>query len=145
MNHALREVLGEDVEQRGSLVSDDRLRFDFTHSKAMSADELARVEMLVNAAIARTMVVDALVVPLELAKGIHGVRAVFGERYPDPVRVVSVGAKVTDMLAEPANPKWRNCSVEFCGGEPGRSGGEMPLLRGILCLRCLWQDHGKGR
>ena len=125
MNHALREVLGEDVEQRGSLVSDDRLRFDFTHSKAMSADELARVEMLVNAAIARTMLVDAVVVPLELAKGIHGVRAVFGERYPDPVRVVSVGAKVTDMLAEPANPKWRQCSVEFCGGTHTRNSEEV--------------------
>jgi alanyl-tRNA synthetase len=125
MNHALREVLGGEVEQRGSLVADDRLRFDFTHPKAMSHEELAKVEMLVNAKIAKTMVVDAKIVPLELAKAINGVRAVFGERYPDPVRVVSIGATVADLLADPSNARWRECSVEFCGGTHTRSSEEV--------------------
>jgi len=125
MNHALRDVLGGEVEQRGSLVADDRLRFDFTHPKAMSHEELAKVEMLVNAKIAKTMVVDAKVVPLELAKAINGVRAVFGERYPDPVRVVSIGATVSDLLADPSNARWRECSVEFCGGTHTRSSEEV--------------------
>jgi alanyl-tRNA synthetase len=81
--------------------------------------------MLVNAKIAKTMVVDAKVVPLELAKAINGVRAVFGERYPDPVRVVSIGATVSDLLAEPSNARWRECSVEFCGGTHTRSSEEV--------------------
>ncbi|NBQ15016.1 MAG: hypothetical protein EBU31_10515 [Proteobacteria bacterium] len=106
-------------------MADDRLRFDFTHPKAMSHEELAKVEMLVNAKIAKTMVVDAKVVPLELAKAINGVRAVFGERYPDPVRVVSIGATVPDLLADPSNPRWRECSVEFCGGTHTRSSEEV--------------------
>ena len=116
MNHALREVLGAGVEQRGSLVADDRLRFDFTHAKAMSVDELAKVEVSVNAAIARTLPVSVATVPLEKAKSIAGVRAVFGERYPDPVRVVAIGATVDDMLADPSNERWQAMSIEFCGG-----------------------------
>jgi alanyl-tRNA synthetase len=116
MNHALREVLGAGVEQRGSLVSDDRLRFDFTHAKAMSPDELAKVEVMVNAAIAKTLPVHVATVPLEKAKAINGVRAVFGERYPDPVRVVAIGASVEDMLADPSNARWKGMSIEFCGG-----------------------------
>ena len=116
LNHALRAVLGNEVEQRGSLVADERLRFDFTHPRAMTHDELAKAEMLVNAAIAKAMRVHHAVVPLDKAKAIHGVRAVFGERYPDPVRVVSIGVPVEQLVAEPANPAWREHSVEFCGG-----------------------------
>ncbi|MFM8642972.1 MAG: alanine--tRNA ligase-related protein, partial [Phycisphaerales bacterium] len=116
MNHALREVLGGDVEQRGSLVADDRLRFDFTHGRAMTPDEVGRVEVLVNAAIARTLPVHHATVPLDRARAISGVRAVFGERYPDPVRVVAIGATVEDMLADPSNARWRGLSIEFCGG-----------------------------
>ncbi|MBM4098703.1 MAG: alanine--tRNA ligase [Planctomycetes bacterium] len=125
MNHALREVLGGEVEQRGSLVADDRLRFDFTHPKAMTPDELAKVEVMVNAAIARKAVVDTATVPLAQAKAINGVRAVFGERYPDPVRVVAVGATVQEMLADPSNARWRGCSVEFCGGTHAKGGGDV--------------------
>ena len=125
LNLALREVLGEDVQQRGSLVAEDRLRFDFTHPKAMSAEELARTEMLANAAIARTMKVDTAIVPLAQAKSINGVRAVFGERYPDPVRVVAIGGTVAEMLADPSNARWRECSVEFCGGTHTRSSEEV--------------------
>jgi alanyl-tRNA synthetase len=124
MNHALREVLGGDVEQRGSLVADDRLRFDFTHGRAMTPEEVGRVEMLVNAAIARTLPVHHASVPLDKARAISGVRAVFGERYPDPVRVVAIGATVEEMLADPSNARWRGLSIEFCGGTHLRNAEE---------------------
>lgn len=124
LNHALRTVLGAEVEQRGSLVAEDRLRFDFTHPRAMTQQELARVEMLVNADIAKSLRVHAAVVPLAQARAVRGVRAVFGERYPDPVRVVSIGVPVERLLAEPANAEWEKYSVEFCGGTHLRSSDE---------------------
>jgi alanyl-tRNA synthetase len=71
---------------------------------------------MVNAAIAKTLPVHVATVPLEKAKAINGVRAVFGERYPDPVRVVAIGASVEDMLADPSNARWKGMSIEFCGG-----------------------------
>ncbi|MFM1831550.1 MAG: hypothetical protein RLZZ558_1890 [Planctomycetota bacterium] len=116
LNWALRQVLGDEVQQRGSLVADDRLRFDFSFGRAMTAPEIAKVEQLVQQAIAKNLKVDAADAPLAAAKAVHGVRAVFGEKYPDPVRVVSIGATVSELLADPANAKWRQCSVEFCGG-----------------------------
>jgi alanyl-tRNA synthetase len=115
-NWALREVLGDGVQQKGSLVDPEKLRFDFSHGKAMSEDELARVEDLVNRSIESRMPVYTQVVPQEQAMKIHGLRAVFGEKYPPMVRVVSIGAPVTDLLAHPENPKWRQYSIEFCGG-----------------------------
>lgn len=124
LNHALRTVLGGEVEQRGSLVAEDRLRFDFTHSRAIGAEELARVEMLVNAEIAKALRVHHASVPLESARRIRGVRAVFGERYPDPVRVVSIGVPVDRLLAEPDRAEWAGYSIEFCGGTHLRSSDE---------------------
>lgn len=101
LNGALRKVLGDGVAQRGSLCNDEKLRFDFSHKKALKAKELREVEILCQKSIANAEEVTAEVMPLEDAKKIDGVRAVFGEVYPDPVRVVSVGA---------------DTSVEFCGG-----------------------------
>lgn len=101
LNGALRKVLGDDVDQRGSLCNDEKLRFDFSHKKALSAKELQEVEELCQKSIAASEVVTAKVMPLSEAKEIDGVRAVFGEVYPDPVRVVSIGS---------------DTSVEFCGG-----------------------------
>jgi alanyl-tRNA synthetase len=115
-NWALREVLGDSVEQKGSLVDPDKLRFDFSHGKSMSDQELSRVEGMVREQIARKLPVYAEVAPQEQALKIHGLRAVFGEKYPPMVRVVSIGAPVKDLLADPANPKWRQFSIEFCGG-----------------------------
>ncbi len=115
-NWALRETLGDDVHQKGSLVDPDKLRFDFTHGKAMADDELSRVEQLVSNAIEKGHKVYAENAPQEQALKINGLRAVFGEKYPPMVRVVSVGAPVKDLLADPANPKWRAYSIEFCGG-----------------------------
>ena len=71
------------------------------------------------------MKVDTAIVPLAQAKSINGVRAVFGERYPDPVRVVAIGGTVAEMLADPSNARWRECSVEFCGGTHTRSSEEV--------------------
>lgn len=116
LNYALREVLGDDVAQRGSLVAPDRLRFDFSHGAALADTELARVEALATRYVRQNSDVYTADVPLAAARAIAGVRAVFGETYPDPVRVVSVGVPVEDLLREPANPAWRSVSVEFCGG-----------------------------
>jgi alanyl-tRNA synthetase len=115
-NWALREVLGEGVQQKGSLVDPEKLRFDFSHGKSLSDDELAKVETLVNERIAKKLPVYAQVAPQEQALKINGLRAVFGEKYPPLVRVVSIGAPVNDLLADPSNEKWRQYSIEFCGG-----------------------------
>ncbi|CAR27690.1 hypothetical protein ZYGR_0N01750 [Zygosaccharomyces rouxii] len=116
LNFALREVLGNDIEQKGSLVAPEKLRFDFSHKKGMAADEILKVEDICNKQIKENMSVYYKDVPLTDAKSIYGVRAVFGETYPDPVRVVSVGKSVDDLLANPSNEEWSKYSVEFCGG-----------------------------
>ncbi len=109
MNWALRKVLGEHVEQKGSLVDALKTRFDFTHNDSLSAAQIAEVERLVNEQIYADLPVTAVVESLEKAKKIAGVRAVFGEKYPDPVRVLMIGA------TKPEEATVDN-SVEFCGG-----------------------------
>ncbi|BFZ63647.1 Alanine--tRNA ligase [Saitoella coloradoensis] len=116
LNYALREVIGDNVHQRGSLVAPEKLRFDFTHKTGLTIPELAKVEELSNIAIKDNVKVYAKDVKLDFAKEIAGVRAVFGETYPDPVRVVSVGVSVEDILADPKNERWEKTSIEFCGG-----------------------------
>ncbi|RNJ52940.1 hypothetical protein D7B24_002637 [Verticillium nonalfalfae] len=116
LNHALREVLGEDVNQKGSLVDDGKLRFDFSHKKGVEIPELKKIEELSNEYIRKNQKVYAEDVELEKAREIETLRAVFGETYPNPVRVVSVGVPVKDLLENPKKPEWRNISVEFCGG-----------------------------
>ncbi len=130
-NLGLRATLGADVHQKGSLVAQDRLRFDFSHSQPVSPDELAKVEKIVRDQIRQDLTVYAQLAPLAAAKGVHGVRAVFGETYPDPVRVVSIGQPVPDLLSSPANPAWQEVSVEFCGGthvESTRSIGDFAII-----------------
>ncbi|KAH8592098.1 putative alanyl-tRNA synthetase [Bisporella sp. PMI_857] len=116
LNHSLREHLGDDVNQKGSLVDEEKLRFDFSHKSAVTPAEIKKIEDSSNKYIRQNSVVYAKDVDLDIAKGINGVRAVFGETYPNPVRVVSVGVEVETLLANPKNPDWRNVSVEFCGG-----------------------------
>jgi alanyl-tRNA synthetase len=116
LNWALRETLGSGVDQKGSLVAPDRLRFDFSHSKPVSPTELSAIEQLVREKIAADLPVYADAAPLNLARNITGLRAVFGEAYPDPVRVVSIGVPVSKLLDDTKNPEWQKYSIEFCGG-----------------------------
>jgi alanyl-tRNA synthetase len=116
MNHKLRAVLGEHVQQKGSLVDDEKLRFDFSHNAAVTAEQIEQVEQLVNADIAADLPVYWEVAPQQDAMKIHGLRAVFGEKYPPKVRVVSIGVPLKDLLDNPGNTEWQNYSVEFCGG-----------------------------
>ncbi|MGH0118429.1 UNVERIFIED_CONTAM: hypothetical protein FKN15_023365 [Acipenser sinensis] len=115
LNFALRSVLGE-ADQRGSLVAPDRLRFDFTAKGAMSTKEIRAVEEIVSTVIQEAKPVYAMEAPLAAAKAIQGLRAVFDETYPDPVRVVSIGIPVQDLLADPSGAAGALASIEFCGG-----------------------------
>ncbi|KAF7560904.1 hypothetical protein G7046_g3230 [Stylonectria norvegica] len=116
LNHSLRQVLGDEVNQKGSLVDNDKLRFDFSHKSQVKLDELRKIEDLSNAYIRQNSKIFSRDVDLDLARQIEGVRAVFGETYPNPVRVVSVGVDIDTLLADPKKAEWRNYSVEFCGG-----------------------------
>ncbi|GAM21692.1 hypothetical protein SAMD00019534_048670 [Acytostelium subglobosum LB1] len=116
VNFALRKVVGENVDQRGSLVDQTRLRFDFSIDKSLNKDQLVQVDAIVNELIAKQLPVHSKEVELDMAKKIYGLRAVFGEVYPNPVRVVSVGVDVNDLITNPSNPDWANYSIEFCGG-----------------------------
>ena len=116
LNLALRKVLGPEVDQKGSLVSDDRLRFDFSRTGSVSPEELGRVQSIVSELIERDLAVYADLADLKTARTINGLRAVFGETYPDPVRVVSIGAPVDELLANPSDARWAELSIEFCGG-----------------------------
>jgi alanyl-tRNA synthetase len=124
-NLLLREVLGTHVDQKGSLVAPDRMRFDFSHSQPVTPAELERIEKGVAERVAQDLPVYAEQASLVSAKQINTLRAVFGEVYPDPVRVVSIGAPVADLLAEPQNEKWMSYSVEFCGGTHVNSTGQI--------------------
>lgn len=113
LNWALREVLGEHINQAGSVVAPDRLRFDFTHSQAVTPEQLQQVERLVNERILADEAVSDKTLPLAEAKKIPGVRAVFGEKYPDPVRVIAIGSDTDTAGLADANDR---CAIEFCGG-----------------------------
>jgi alanyl-tRNA synthetase len=128
LNFALREVLGDQVDQKGSLVAPEKLRFDFSNKAALSLKEVAEVERLCQEYIKKDTPVYAKDVTLDDAKAINGVRAVFGETYPDPVRVVSIGVSVDELLADPKNEKWHSYSVEFCGGTHVPKTGEIKEL-----------------
>lgn len=116
LNYGLREVLGDEVDQKGSLVAPEKLRFDFSHKSGMSDAEIKKVEDICTQYIRQNSEVFAEDVPLATARQINGVRAVFGETYPDPVRVVSIGVPIETLLEDVKNPEWRKVSIEFCGG-----------------------------
>nr|CAB3219601.1 alanine--tRNA ligase, cytoplasmic [Phallusia mammillata] len=115
LNYALRVVLSE-ADQRGSLVSPDRLRFDFTAKRPLTSSEIKKTEEIANALIKEKRTVFAEIASLANAKAIQGLRAIFDETYPDPVRVVSIGVPVAQLLQEPKSTVGFSTSVEFCGG-----------------------------
>ena len=119
LHEALREVLGTHVAQKGSMVSPDRLRFDFSHTKPMSPEEVAKVEAIANTVIIGNTPVETRLMGLEDAMQ-SGAMALFGEKYGDEVRVVSMGAP-----REGSNKAW---SVELCGGTHVARTGDIGLV-----------------
>jgi alanyl-tRNA synthetase len=120
LNEALRETLGDHIAQRGSLNAPDRLRFDFSHTKPLSEDELAQVERDVNALIRQNTRVETRIMAPDDARAL-GAQALFGEKYGDEVRVVSMGRK--DGSGKGA--AGHTYSLELCGGTHVRQLGEI--------------------
>lgn len=112
MHAALRQVLGTHVAQKGSLVSDKVLRFDFSHNEAMKLSEIREVEDLVNAQIRRNLPIETNIMDLDAAKA-KGAMALFGEKYDERVRVLSMG----------------DFSTELCGGTHASRTGDIGLFR----------------
>ncbi|MES2600531.1 MAG: alanine--tRNA ligase [Pseudomonadota bacterium] len=118
LHEALRQVLGDHIAQRGSLVAPERLRFDFAHNKPISADELRRIEDIANDVVLENGEVITRSMAVDDARD-SGARALFGEKYGDEVRVVSMGAGQGNALG------W---SVELCGGTHVRRTGDIGLI-----------------
>ncbi len=121
LHEALRLVLGDHVAQKGSLVSPERLRFDFAHPKAISPDELTAVEDIANRVVLENAEVTTRLMSLDDARE-SGARALFGEKYGDEVRVVSMGQIEDDAAHE------RAYSVELCGGTHVHRTGDIGLI-----------------
>ncbi|MDO8978998.1 MAG: alanine--tRNA ligase [Afipia sp.] len=118
LHEALRQVLGDHIAQRGSLVAPERLRFDFAHNKPITADELRRIEDIANDVVLENGEVLTRSMAVDDARD-SGARALFGEKYGDEVRVVSMGAGQGNALG------W---SVELCGGTHVRRTGDIGLI-----------------
>ncbi|NKC02701.1 alanine--tRNA ligase [Brucella haematophila] len=122
LHEALRETLGSHVAQKGSLVAPDRLRFDFSHPKPISAEELAKVENMANEIILQNAPVSTRLMAVDDAIA-EGAMALFGEKYGDEVRVVSMGT------AKHGPKSGKAYSVELCGGTHVRQTGDIGLVR----------------
>ncbi|MGQ0674280.1 MAG: alanine--tRNA ligase, partial [Hyphomicrobium sp.] len=151
LHEALRQVLGEHVAQKGSLVAPGRLRFDFVHTKPMSSDEVKAVESMANLYVLQNAPVETRIMALDDAK-VSGARALFGEKYGDEVRVVSMGNPVSTGISKGIRPTGsdtltigatvsdpqgqtpnrapnRAWSIELCGGTHVRRTGDIGLIR----------------
>ncbi|MEH2590985.1 alanine--tRNA ligase [Bradyrhizobium sp. AZCC 1721] len=122
LHEALRQVLGDHIAQRGSLVAPDRLRFDFVHPKPITAEELARVEDIANEVVLENDEVTTRIMAVDDARE-AGARALFGEKYGDEVRVVSMGKQ-----ARAHGQNTLGWSVELCGGTHVRRTGDIGLI-----------------
>ncbi|RLK10655.1 alanine--tRNA ligase [Ruegeria conchae] len=119
LHEALRETLGDHVAQRGSFNASDRLRFDFSHSKALTREEIQKVEREVNAFIRQNSAVETRIMTPDDARAL-GAQALFGEKYGDEVRVVSMGKAPTGKGQD--GETW---SIELCGGTHVRQTGDI--------------------
>jgi alanyl-tRNA synthetase len=129
LNWALRDVLGDHVQQKGSLVDPDKTRFDFSHPSQLTEEQINRIEEMVNAQIEEDLEVFTAEVEQKKALEINTLRAVFGEKYPERVRVVSVGVEVPQLIEDPKNDEWMKYSVEFCGGTHVKRTSEIERFR----------------
>jgi alanyl-tRNA synthetase len=146
LHEALRQVLGDHIAQRGSLVAPDRLRFDFVHQKPITQDELARVEDIANNVVLENDEVTTRLMAVDDARD-AGARALFGEKYGDEVRVVSMGK--TDSEHGSNALGW---SVELCGGTHVRRTGDIGLISitgesavasGVRRIEALTGNHAR--
>ena len=113
VHEALKQVLGDHVEQKGSLVDSQKLRFDFSHNESVNADQIRQVEQIVNAQILKNTAVETQIMPMDEAIA-QGASALFGEKYGDEVRVLSMGG---------------DFSVELCGGTHVDRTGDIALFK----------------
>ena len=152
MNRALRALVSKTADQKGSLVDDTRLRFDFSHNSSVTDEQIAGVEKMVNEDIAKNLPVYTEYAAQEQAIKINSLRAVFGEKYPPKVRVVSIGVPLKDLLAKPENEAWGGYSIEFCGGTHMTNTGdakafvivsEEPVSKGVRRITALTGDAAK--
>jgi alanyl-tRNA synthetase len=146
LHEALRQVLGDHIAQRGSMVAPDRLRFDFVHPKPITADELARVEDIANNVVLENDAVTTRLMGVDDARD-AGARALFGEKYGDEVRVVSMGKTAREHGANALG--W---SVELCGGTHVRRTGDIGLISvtgesavasGVRRIEALTGNHAR--
>ncbi len=146
LHEALRQVLGDHIAQRGSLVAPDRLRFDFVHPKPITAEELARVEDIANNVVLENDEVTTRLMGVDDARD-AGARALFGEKYGDEVRVVSMGKTAREHGANALG--W---SVELCGGTHVRRTGDIGLISvtgesavasGVRRIEALTGNHAR--
>jgi alanyl-tRNA synthetase len=122
LHEALRQVLGDHIAQRGSLVAPDRLRFDFVHPKPITPEELSRIEDIANDVVLENDEVTTRLMAVDDARD-AGARALFGEKYGDEVRVVSMGSTAREHGSNALG--W---SVELCGGTHVRRTGDIGLI-----------------
>ncbi|CAD7957847.1 unnamed protein product [Amoebophrya sp. A120] len=146
LNFALRKVLGPKVDQQGSVVKENQLTFDFNCNAKMSDEQLAQVEEICNSIVNHDWRVFIEECPKDQAIKINGLRAMFGAKYGEEVRVVSIGQEIAPMVKAPEDvPYGMNYSVEFCGGTHVTKSKEMfrimilseePVAKGIRRITC---------
>eukprot|EP01084_Bolivina_argentea_P131522 232132_1 len=150
LNLALRNELGEECNQKGSLVDSDKLRFDYSTSKQLNINNIQNISIYCNKIIEKGVNVYCDVIEYKKAMTINSLRAMFGERYPINVRVVSIGIEPKILLNSPKDKKWFDYSVELCGGTHLNNTKEaenfiflsdIPLSAGIRRIICV---TGKG-
>lgn len=159
LNCILREVLQyghpdafTEVNQKGSLVTEAILRFDFSWGSKLTTAELGEVEDKLNRAIGNDLRVYSKDVPLRVAMEIFSLRCMFDEKYPDPVKVVCIGVSVEELLKDPKNQRWKEYSIELCGGTHLQSLNEVKhaviisedaLMKGVRRITIFTRDEAR--